>query len=91
MRLQIDTEAKTIRVEESIVIKDLMNGLRKLFPNGEWKEYKLETNCTIYWSNPIVIEPYRPYTWPWTSYPPYQYDTNPCIFTSSDGIYNIQC
>jgi hypothetical protein len=67
MRLQIDTENKTIKIEKSINFDELFKNLKKLFPNNEWKEYKLETNTEItYWTSPIYVQNYpiaTPYPW----------------------------
>ena len=69
MKLQIDTTVKTIKIEENIKFSKLIETLKKLFPNNEWKDFTLETNTTInHWSNPIVIREYpRPYEYPWYS------------------------
>ena len=77
MKIQLDTENKTIKLEKEVVLSKLIETLEKLLPNGEWKEFTLETNTVIHhWSNPVVIPsviPYpvptypRPY-WPWYSY-----------------------
>lgn len=63
MKIQLDTTAKTIKVEESVNLKELTDALEKLLPNGEWKEFKLETNTVIQnFSSPIVI---RDASWPY--------------------------
>ena len=41
MKIHIDTTAKTIRLDEFVIMSDLITELEKLFPNGEWKEYQL--------------------------------------------------
>jgi hypothetical protein len=62
MKLQLDTNNKTIKVEEQVGLAELVEILDKLLPNGEWKEYQLQTNTTIVWqNNPIVIHRDR---WP---------------------------
>ena len=77
MKLQLDTEHKTIKLEKEVVLSQLMETLEKLLPNGEWKEFTLETNTVIHqWSNPVVIPSVIPYpvpphprpSWPWYSY-----------------------
>ena len=67
MKIQIDTIAKTIKVEGRVKLADLFDQLQSFFPNGEWEDYDIETNTVIQWSNPIVIERdiYR-HVWPWT-------------------------
>ena len=47
MRIQIDTDQKTIKIEKNALLKDVIKTLNKLLPNGEWKEFTLETNATI--------------------------------------------
>jgi hypothetical protein len=76
MKIQLDTENKTMKLEKDVVLSKLIETLEKLLPNGEWKEFTLETNTVIHqWSNPVVlpsvipypVPPYpRPY-WPWYS------------------------
>jgi hypothetical protein len=64
MKIQLDTTAKTIKVEESVNLGSLTETLERLLPNGAWKEFKLEANVQINWANPIIIDRY---------YPPYHY------------------
>ena len=90
MKLQLDTKAKTIKVEEDINLDELFEALRKIFPDGEWKEYKLQTNVEFKWSDPIVIPwkpyiPYNPYPW-WTTQPTITYGTG----TQNSSVYNIE-
>ena len=69
MKLQIDTDNKTIKIERDINLDELFKNLKKLFPDNTWKEYKLETNAPItYWSNPIYVQNYpvvNPVVYPW--------------------------
>lgn len=61
MKLQIDTKAKTIKVDENVKFDALIKVLNKLLPK-EWKDYTLESGIIKwYWYNPI---PYT-YTSPW--------------------------
>lgn len=77
MKIQLDTTLKTIKVEESVKLSKLIETLKKLLPNNEWKDFTLETNTVIsYWSNPIIIKEYpvypqRPYWQPWYNQPQY--------------------
>jgi hypothetical protein len=69
MKLQIDTEAKTIAIEDTIELDKLIKALRVMFPNDEWKKYKLEPKVISNWWNPIVIDRYPQYPanpWPWS-------------------------
>jgi len=59
MKLQIDTDNKTIKIEEKVNLFDLMNKLQMLFPNDTWKEYTLESTQINNWSNPVYIQPYQ--------------------------------
>lgn len=69
MKIQLDTDNKTIKIEDSVNLGDFINYIKKILPHGEWKDFKLEVNTIISWVNPIVIEPYKPYSpyypWPW--------------------------
>jgi len=60
MRVQIDTNAKTIKVDENVKFSELIKVLNKLLPK-EWKDYTLEASGVWYWYNSI------PWTWnePW--------------------------
>jgi hypothetical protein len=62
MKLQLDTENKTIKLEKDVVLSNLIETLEKLLPHGEWKEFTLETNTVIHqWSNPVVLPSVIPY------------------------------
>lgn len=68
MKIQIDTDVKTIKVMEDVKLTDLIKAIKNLFPNDEWLEYKLETNTVIHnWNYPIIVNPYshRPHPWWW--------------------------
>jgi hypothetical protein len=76
MKIQLDTQNKTIQLEQEVVLSTLIETLEKLLPNGEWKDFTLETNTVIHqWSNPVVIPSVIPYpvppyprpSWPWYS------------------------
>lgn len=67
MKIQLDTDKKTIKLEDNVLLSKLVETLNRLLPNKEWQKFTLETNTTInHWSNPIVIKQYpmQPY-WPW--------------------------
>lgn len=70
MKIQIDTNLKTIKVEEKVNMKEFMSAVKKLFPEEKWEEYSLETSTIINWSSPIYVEPYRPWVqpYPWINY-----------------------
>ena len=55
MKLQIDTVAKTIKLEQSAKIVEFISLVKKLLPN-DWKDYSIEAVAYIYnWYNPITI------------------------------------
>lgn len=79
MKIQLDTEAKEIRIEESVLLSELINILEGLLPNGLWKEYKLVITIIQNWSYPIVYpQPHNPYN------PPYKRGDITC------GTFNIE-
>lgn len=92
MNIQIDTSLKILKLQESINLGELSELLLKLFPNNEWKEYKLETNTIIAnWTSPIIIEKNKPYHWRSV---PYYIGDLPSTFgantlTSNNGVCNI--
>jgi hypothetical protein len=88
MRLQLDTKEKVIRLEESVNLAEFFENIKKLLHDGSWEEYRLETNCTINWTTPIVVKeyPYWP-TYPWITYGP---DAPTIINSTTEGIYNIE-
>ena len=56
MKIQLDTENKTIKLGKDVVLSKLIETLEKLLPNGEWKEFTLETHTVIrQWSHPVVL------------------------------------
>jgi hypothetical protein len=106
MKIQLDTTAKTIKVEGSVNLNELYEALKKLLPQGEWKDFILEANTSITWINPITIQPYiypyNPYPW-WGSPVVYCGGTSQGnlmgntltaagepSYVLNQGIYNIQ-
>ena len=69
MRIQLDTDRKTIKVEQDVLLSKLVATLEALLPKGEWKKFTLETNTIIKsWIDPIIIHDHyhpRPYYGPW--------------------------
>ena len=63
MKIQIDTKAKTVKFEGLIPLSEVVNVVKKLLPNSQWKEYSLDaTAITNWYSDPIYpIYPYAPY------------------------------
>lgn len=74
MKIQLDTENKTIKIEADVLLSKLVKTLESLLPNKEWEKYTLQTNTVIeHWSNPHVIHehynswPHYPWTFAYTS------------------------
>jgi len=89
MKIQIDTKVKTLKVEDDINLNELIEGVKLLFPHGEWKEYKLLTNVIINnWHEPIVINPIK--VEPYIPVQPYPW-TSPVIYSTGSGVYNVEC
>jgi hypothetical protein len=101
MKIQLDTENKVIKVEEVVNLGELTETLERLLPNGEWKDFKLDTQTQINWTpNPIIIreQPYQPYNpGPWWEYPWITYGTNSINvsgevtnYSLKSGVFNIE-
>jgi hypothetical protein len=95
MKIQLDTENKTIKLEKDVVLSTLIETLEKLLPHGEWKEFTLETNTVIHhWSNPVVIPSVIPYPvppsprphWPWYSFTGLESNLHPAAHKVSAGM-----
>lgn len=66
MRIQLDTTERTIKLEENVKISELLTILKKILPNGEWKEFILENEVIYDWVRPIIVERTREYPrYPW--------------------------
>lgn len=101
MKLQLDTDAKTIKIEGTVKLKKLVETLEKLLPKGLWKEFELENNTKIVgWTNPIIVEkiiernpcPTYP-SYPWIAYCD-THDAKVEILCASDlnsGTFNVEC
>jgi hypothetical protein len=65
MKFKIDTENKTITINEAVNLKELFDIIKSMFPE-DWKEYNLivETNFI---TTPLDIKPY-----PWNEPHPWQ-------------------
>ena len=56
MRLTIDTDNKTITIDGCNELEEVIKAIKKLLPNGEWREYKLD-------ATPRTTYDTYPYTW----------------------------
>lgn len=102
MKFQIDTDKKTIKIEDNVKFSELLKNLNLLFPEGEWKEYTLLTNVIINWtSNPIIVNPspYNPHplypTQPWWQVPNSCISVTKCSTgtinaSATNSVYNVQ-
>ncbi len=85
MKIQIDTTQKVIRLESSENMGKFFTAIQQMLPNDLWKDFKLETNTTIQWINPIIwrdiyVQPImQPITYPWITQPMTPYPTMPWI------------
>jgi hypothetical protein len=96
MKIIIDTEQKTINLEQEINLGELYEYLMQLFPNGLWKEFKLVPTILTNWVNPIIIpqqpyiQPYHPDI-PWRpEYPWITYCDHNDSISLNAGIYCVQ-
>jgi len=102
MKIQLDTENKTIKIEGNVLLSDVIETLEKLLPKGLWKTYELQCNTTIVnWTTPYTLPVTIPY------FPsPIWVDTNKTMpfkkyevtcqsgnetFGLEAGTYNIVC
>ncbi len=86
MKIQIDTVAKTIKIEEPINLGELTESLERLLPSGLWKEFKLETSIIMWNTTPIIIKDYIPFPYQYPWYVP----SAPIIYgTGIDQIKNL--
>ena len=49
MKIQLDFDRKVIKVENNVNFGEFMKKIKQIFPNGEWKEFDLETNVSLNW------------------------------------------
>jgi hypothetical protein len=63
MKLQLDTQAKTIKFEESEKLGKLVAIIQKMLPDDEWKDYTLIPQIITNWANPIIVQRWDDYPW----------------------------
>ena len=98
MKIQLDTENKVIKIEDVVNLGELTETLERLLPNGEWKDFKLDTQTQINWTpNPIIIreQPYNPRPWweqPWITYGTDNINVGGEVtnYSLKSGIFNIE-
>lgn len=70
MKIQIDTTAKIVKVEESVNLGRFVEAIKNMLP--DWKSYALESGSITYWIDPYPVTPYTPwwkqYPYPWITY-----------------------
>jgi hypothetical protein len=54
MKLEINTDDKTIKFESAIKVVELIETVKKLFPD-DWEEYKVEVSTFNWLNNPTII------------------------------------
>lgn len=82
MKLQIDTSEKAIRLLDSVSMGDLVETLKKLLPNKEWKEFYVQYAGEVHWKDIIYV----PLKNPEPIYPWYTTTEN----TLTNGIFNVE-
>lgn len=101
MKLQIDTDNKTIKVDDDVQFSELVEALEKLLPKGLWKDFTLQNERIDWWNNPVIIKERiienSPY-WPspiWidttTNKTPIDPNIVYCSNNMQSGIFNIEC
>ena len=80
MKLQLDFDEKTIKIEERVNLGEFFNKLEEILPDLKWREFDLEVGSITNWMNPIIINPITPYFPDVPQYPWY---------TTCEGTYNI--
>lgn len=93
MKIQLDTTNKTITLSDPVNLGELITLLsKKMFPNGEWKEFEV-----VFEATPVVINT-PPIYIPWNPYQPIGWWEQPYVTCESNGtdmsfvpgIYNIE-
>ena len=97
MKIQLDTTKKTIKLDESVKLSELVEKLEELLPNGKWKEFSLEQNAITEWTHPIIWKEYYPINWkeyypikPYWETPWFSKTTTSSQCELKSGTYNIQ-
>jgi len=95
MKLQLDTENKTITIEEDVNLHEFYEQINNILPGGLWREFTLKVEKIREWNNPITVTPHTPINPYPPTYPQIWYGTsNTDIIggnnlTLTNGVYNI--
>lgn len=65
MKLSIDFDNKVITLVEPAILGKVMENLEKMFPDGSWAGFTLDTTSKVVWSNPVVFREYPVYVQPY--------------------------
>ncbi len=69
MKLQIDTQNKTITIVEDVKLQELNEFIRLAIPESELSNWKITTSKEVIQTPPIVIEKWKER--PWNEYYPW--------------------
>lgn len=73
MKLQIDTQNKTITIVEDVKLQELNEFIRLAIPESELGNWKINASKEVIQSQPIIIEKWREQPWgrwyPWWECP----------------------
>lgn len=86
MKIEIDEEKKTIKIEDGIELEKIIQFLDKILQE-EWEEYTLITTTINNYGNTTYI-PYNPLNVPYNSYPWRPYWITGIQWSQSGNITN---
>ena len=92
MKIQINTDLKTITIESNVNLKEFYDQIQLMLPSGSWEQFTLVQSLISNWSQPIYIPYQKPPCNPWTDPVWYQQlpyvtcDTNTGTGSASSGI-----
>lgn len=83
MKINLDTINKTVGIEDRVKFGEFLDMMKKLLPNGLWKEYFIQSTTEVKWYGypQTVAVPYIP--WGGTSI---TYCSSTGDFTSGDAV-----
>lgn len=66
MKLQIDTDNKTVTIDETLNLGELLDALYVMFPKFAWREYAIVPVKVIeHWTSPVIIPWIQQPVLPW--------------------------